>query len=167
MTGFICNTCGKYHDQIPLCFGLNAPALWLAIPESERQQRGEISSDQCVIDDRYFFILGRIVLPIVDGSEPFVWLAWVSLSQENFVQAYKLWNTEGREKEPPYFGWLQSALPSYEVSTLSLKVWVHTQPIGERPLIELEPTDHPLSQEQRHGITLARVQQIVEMAFHS
>jgi hypothetical protein len=43
---------------------------------------------------------------------------------------------------------------------------VHTQPIGSRPLIELEPTDHPLAIEQRQGITLARVQEIAGLLLH-
>lgn len=165
MTGFICATCGKHHDQLPMCFGPSAPAMWFTIPESERKKRGELSSDQCVIDGEHFFILGRIVLPVIDGPEPFVWLAWVSLSEKNFLRAAKLWHKEGRESEPPYFGWLQSSLP-YEMSTLNLKTMVHTQPVGARPLIEVEPTDHPLSIDQRNGITMARVQKIAEAALH-
>jgi hypothetical protein len=165
MTGFICATCGKHHDELPMCFGPSAPVMWLSIPESEQYKRGELSSDQCVIDNKHFFILGRIVLPVLDGPTPFIWLAWVSLSEKNFLRASELWHTEGRESEPPYFGWLQSALP-YEMTTLNLKAQVHTQPVGERPLIELEPTDHPLSVEQHNGITMARVQTIAETALH-
>jgi hypothetical protein len=33
----------------------------------------------------------------------------------------------------------------------------HTQPAGRKPLIELEPADHPLAVEQRNGITWQRV----------
>lgn len=148
-----------------MCFGPSAPALWFSIPEAEREARALLSSDQCIIDEKHFFILGRIVLPVLDGPQPFTWLAWVSLSEKNFHRACELWHTEGRENESPYFGWLQSSLP-YKVSTLSLKTSVHTQPVGERPLIELEPTDHPLSIEQRSGIAIARVQQIAEAALH-
>jgi hypothetical protein len=49
----------------------------------------------------------------------------------------------------------ESDLPSQGL--LSLKTMVHTQPVGVRPSIELEPTDHPLAIEQREGITVARV----------
>lgn len=139
--------------------------LWLQMSEEERATRGEISSDQCVIDDKHFFVLGRILLPVVDGPEPFCWLAWVSLSEKNFARAFEFWHTEGRESEPPYFGWLQSALP-YDPPTLSLKTSVITQPVGERPLIQLEPIDHPLSVEQHRGITMARVREIAEAALH-
>ncbi|WP_035054861.1 DUF2199 domain-containing protein [Andreprevotia chitinilytica] len=165
MTGYTCTTCGEYHDELPMCFGPIAPELWFQIQEAERAARTELSSDQCVIDEKYFFMLGRILIPVHDAPEPFVWLAWVSLSETNFLRACELWDEAGRENEPPYFAWLQSALP-YEPTTLSLKTMLHTQAVGERPLIELEETDHPLAIAQRSGITLAQVQQIAEAHQH-
>ncbi|WP_395010005.1 DUF2199 domain-containing protein [Undibacterium sp.] len=165
MNSFLCNTCGKQHDELPMCFGPSAPDLWFSIPEAEREDRSELSSDQCVIDDKHFFVLGRILIPVIDGPSPFIWLAWVSLSETNFLRTCELWESEGRESEPPYFGWLQSALP-YEPTTLSLKTQLHTMPLGERPSIVLERTNHPLSLEQDLGITMARVQEIVEAALH-
>lgn len=148
-----------------MSFGPLAPALYFSIPENERDTRCLLSSDQCIIDEEHFFILGRIVLPVLDGPEPFIWLAWVSLSEKNFNRAAGLWNEVGREREPPYFGWLQSALP-YKDSTINLKTMVHTQPVGERPLIELEETGHQLAIEQRHGITTSRIREIAEAALH-
>lgn len=165
MSGYHCNTCGQCHDELPMCFGPSAPALWYAIPEAERAERSELSSDQCLIDGKHFFVLGRIVIPVVDGPDPFVWLAWVSLSEANFLRTCELWEREGRESEPPYFAWLQSALP-YEPTTLNLKAQLQTMPLGERPRIVLEMTDHPLAVEQHGGISMARVQQIVERALH-
>ena len=165
MAGFLCSTCGQFHDEPPLCFGPLAPDAWMDLPEAERETRGQISSDSCVIDGTQFFILGRIVLPINDHPEPFVWLAWVSLSEKNFERAGELWHVEGREQEPACFGWLQSSLP-YQPGTLNLKTMVHTQPVGERPIIELEPTDHPLAVAQREGITLRQAHQIAERMLH-
>jgi hypothetical protein len=60
------------------------------------------------------------------------------------------------------FGWLATAIAGYRPSTLGLKTNVHTQPVGERPLVELEPTDHPLAVQQRDGISLARAQEIAQ-----
>ena len=165
MSGFNCATCGQFHDQLPMCFGSNAPALWFSIPEEDRANRCDLSSDQCIIDEQYFFVLGRVVLPVVDGPEPFVWLAWVSLSEENFQRMSDLWESSERESEPPYFGWFQSAL-AYDPPTLSLRTSVHTMPLGERPLIKFDEIDHPLVHEQIHGITMQRVQEIAEAALH-
>ncbi len=63
----------------------------------ERNSRGELTSDRCVLDDKHFFILGRILLPVIDGPGPFAWLAWVSLSEKNFLGACEIWHSEGRE----------------------------------------------------------------------
>lgn len=165
MSGYFCKTCGKQHDELPMCFGPSAPDLWYSIPEAERGERGKLSSDQCMIDGKHFFILGRILIPVIDGPGPFIWLAWVSLSEKNFLRSCELWESEGRESEPPYFGWLQNALP-YKPTTLSLKTRLQTMPLGERPNIILENVDHPLFLEQHNGISMARVQQIAEAALH-
>jgi len=77
----------------------------------------------------------------------------------------ELWETPGRKSEPPYFGWFSTSLPGYP-ETLNLKTNVYTRPVGQRPLIKLEPTDHPLAVEQQEGITMARVQEIVEIVVH-
>lgn len=148
-----------------MCLGADAPALWYALPEGERAERAFLSSDECVIDDEHFFVRGRVVLPVDGGADSFVWLVWVSLSAANFQRMGELWETEGRESEPPYFGWLQSALP-YDESTLSLKTAAHTMPLGERPAIEIQSEGHQLALEQVHGISMARAQEIVERALH-
>lgn len=88
------------------------------------------------------------------------------MSEQSFDRMTELWETPGRENEPSYFGWLQSVLPVYPESTLNIATNIHTQPVGTRPLVELEPTDHPLAVEQRNGITLMRVQQIAEQCMH-
>jgi hypothetical protein len=165
MPGFHCATCGAYHDDLPLTLGAPAPALYYELAPHEREARVELSSDQCVIDGTHFFVRACLVLPVVDGPDPFTWLVWVSLSERNFRRASEVWTQEGRESEPPYFAWLQSALP-YPGNTLTLSGGLHTQPVGQRPLLVLEPADHPLHDEQRHGITMSRVRQIVEAALH-
>jgi len=113
----------------------------------------------------YHFIVGNIDIPILEADEVFRWSVWVSLSAQNFRRASDLWYQAGRESEPPYFGWLDTSLPGYP-ETCGLKTHVHTQPVGQRPLIELEPTDHPLALEQRNGITWDRVQEIAEIVLH-
>jgi hypothetical protein len=129
------------------------------------QHNSELTSDQCVIGGEHLFVKGLIEIPVI-GGDVFSWAAWVSLSPQNFFRMSDLWETSGREQEPPYFGWLATELYLYEPSTLNLKTNVHTRPVGERPFIELEPTDHPLAVEQRTGITPERVQWIAEQLVH-
>lgn len=148
-----------------MSYGASAPTLWFRIPPEERAARAELSSDQCIIDERYYFILGTIPIKITDTDKSFLWLAWVSLGAEDFVRAAELWTMHGRESEPPYAGYLASALPGYP-DTLNLKTEVYTRPPGERPYLLVESSDHPLAAEQRDGMTLARVQEIAEIVRH-
>ena len=164
MTAFICRTCGASHEEMPRLLTVAAPAAWQALTETERR-RGHLTDDQCIIDDRWFFLLGRLELPVDDGGEPFTWMTWVSVSEDNFLRSSELWQTPGREREPPYFAWIQSALP-YPEPTLNLKADLMTQPVGQRPKIFLQETEHPLWREQKHGISTARVQEIVESILH-
>lgn len=161
-----CHRCGEYHEGPPLSYGTTAPELWNTIPEKERGRRILLSADQCEIDHQFFFIVGNIEIPILDSNEVFAWSVWVSLSETNYQRTTKLWKKEGREKEPPYFGWLSTQLPVYP-DTLNLKTLVHTRPVRQRPFVELEPTDHPLALEQRNGISKARVQEIAEIILHT
>jgi hypothetical protein len=165
MESYICRTCGERHNDVPTVYGSNAPVLWETIPANEREARSEINDDLCVIDNQYYFVRGRLEIPILDSDEHFCWLVWVSLSEKNFQRTCELWEQAGRESELPYFGWLQSSLSFYP-DTLNLKTNVHTRVVGERPFIDLEPTDHPLAIEQREGITWERVQYFAEQLLH-
>jgi len=135
-----------------MSFGAGAPYWYYEIEPTELENRVELSSDQCVIDSEYYFVRGCLNIPIIDGVDPFVWGVWVSLSADNFLRMSEVWESPTRQTEPPYFGWLSTTLPGYP-DTLNLKTNVHTQPVGTRPLVELEPTDHPLAIDQRTGIT--------------
>ena len=145
-----------------MSYGTHAPAYW--DPSLAGDPASLLGPEQCVINDEHFFLRGRLVVPVLGTGEDavFEWGVWVSLSRSNYARALKLWTAPEREQEPPYFGWLSTDLPLYQPSTLQLKMQVHTQPPGSRPLVELEPTSHPLAEEQRTDITLARVQEIAE-----
>lgn len=154
-----CRCCGKQFSTLPLSFASAAPDPWFAIPEAERNKRALLGSDQCVIDDRQFFIRGCLEIPVLGLSEPFDWGVWVSLSQSNFERVGELWEIDVRENEPAFFGWLCTGLSVYP-QTFGLKTKVHLRNSGRRPFIEVEPTAHPLAQEQRGGMTLQRVEEI-------
>jgi hypothetical protein len=160
-----CRGCGQRHADLPFSYGTVAPAFW---PDALADDDSSVLDDEvCVINGAHFFVRARIVIPVRDAATDFDWGVWVSLSATNFARTTDLWITEGREAEEPYFGWLSTDLPVYEPTTLGLKTHVHTQPVGTRPLVELEPTDHPLAVEQRTGITVARVREIAELVRHA
>lgn len=163
--GFKCRGCGQWHDELPLHYGAEAPLPYEDVPEDERPIRCELTRDLCVIDDKHFFIVGNLEIPVLGHDEAFSWDVWTSLSRTNFVRAHQVWEDPNRVNEPPYFGWLSTRLPGYP-DTFLLKTHVHTRELGRRPFVELEPTDHPLAVEQRTGITWDRVQEIAELVLH-
>jgi hypothetical protein len=165
MTGFVCRTCGEFHGNLPLAFGPDAPASWAEAEPSARSTDSALSSDQCVIGGEFFFVRGCIDVSIHDSTDVFRWLVWVSVSRASFERISELWTTEGREAEPPYFGWLNTRLPGYP-DTFNLKVNLHTRPVGDRPYVEVEPTDHPLAIEQRNGLSWVDVYDRVEKLLH-
>lgn len=162
--GFSCSCCGAHHPELPMNFTAAAPAVW--DPAFADAEDCLLSSDQCVVQGQHYFVKGLIEIPVNGGDEVFSWGVWVSLSRENFSRAADWWDRPGRESEKPYFGWLTTDLPVYSPTTLNLKTNVHTRPLGERPFVELEPTDHPLAVEQRTGITLDRVREIAAAVLH-
>ncbi|HWE73121.1 MAG TPA: DUF2199 domain-containing protein [Stellaceae bacterium] len=154
-----CRCCGKSFSTLPLDFACAPPDHWNGLSAEERSKRGKIDSDRCRIDDD-FFIRGCLELPIIGAEDKFVWGVWVSVSQASFDRILDLWDATNRASEPAKFGWLCNAIPGYP-TTLGLKTNLHLRSDGVRPAIVLEPTDHPLAVEQRHGVTLERIEEIV------
>lgn len=156
---YLCSICGENHQGVPLSWGPDAPDLWAALPHANYEERGELGTDQCVIDDEHWFIRGRVEIPVLDGGELFAWLTWVEVSEDNFFAMNDMWTVEVREKSVPYKGRLANDLPLYPDPTLDLEVKLHTRSVGVRPFIEIVG-DHLLRLEQRDGISYHRVQEI-------
>src|SRR5262245_8576762 len=154
-----CKRCGKQFDTLSFAYALDMPDRWTELPKSEREQRGQLSSDACVIDGQEFYIRGRIVIPVRDSPTPFVWGVWTSIPQQGYDRIGETWNVEQREHEPPIAGTLANDIPIYP-QTRDLRCSLHLRNAGKRPSIMLESTDHPLAVEQRNGITLDRVKEI-------
>ena len=155
-----CRCCGQQFSELPLSLAFDAPDPWHGLSEAERDARGQIGSDICIIDEHYF-LRGCLDIPIVDGTAGiFSWSVWVSISAQSFEHIKNVWDDDVRDDGPALFGWLCNSIPNYP-ETYSLKTHIHLRNNGIRPYIELEPTDHPLAIEQREGITMRRVEEIV------
>jgi hypothetical protein len=164
MSGYRCRSCGAWHEERPTCFIAPLPEAVFQIPEKERKGRVEASSDQCILDGKHFFILGNLDIPVRGSEELLRWTVWSTLSEANFRRAAELWETPGRESEPPYFGWLSNRIPGYS-GTLHIKALVRTQAVGVRPLIEVVEEDHELTRDQREGIDESRLDALVHAAW--
>jgi hypothetical protein len=160
-----CSCCGKQYDTLPLDFAAHAPEYWYDIPVDERAARAVLTPDFCTLDGEHHFIRGCLELPIIGMDERLVFGVWVSLSEASIQRAAELWNANEVDDEPPRYGWLSTAIRSYS-GARKLKAAVHFRGEGLRPLVEVEPTDHPLSVAQQQGITIERVQEIIANLMH-
>jgi len=93
-----CHCCGRQFDTLPLDFACAAPDPWFQIPESEREMRGRLDSNVCVIDGADIFVRGCLEVPIVDQDDHFVWGVWTSVSRASFTRILELWDAPAIEK---------------------------------------------------------------------
>ena len=147
---FKCGECDEVHEGLPH-WGCNSPDYYEPVPHHEREQRCKLSPDFCIVDES-FFVRAVLLVPVAETEQPFGWGVWSTLSEPNFQRYYDLYEAEDMGDEGPYFGWFSNRLPFYP-NTLNLKVQVHLQNGGMRPLLELEPCDHPLALDQMNGMS--------------
>jgi hypothetical protein len=167
-----CGSCEEWHTGPCLDFSYDSPYYWLKEHEkasrsasllpswSENRRKTFLDDDFCAIEDHDFFVRGIIYLPIIGAAETLRWGVWGSLSRENFETLVKMHGNSKRVELPPMFSWLSTRIPEYP-ETLSLKMYAQTQEPDQRPHFELEPSDHPLSQEYHKGIAAERVKEIM------
>jgi hypothetical protein len=158
---YSCSICGENHEGAPLSWALMHPTCGLTCRRWV-ERRGEVGTDQAMIDEKHFFIRGRLEIPVTDTADPFAWLVWVEVAVHDFRHMSERWMVEGRETTAPYTGRLANNLDIYSDPTLDLQVKIHTRPVGDRPYIEVLEDD-ALRREQRDGISSDRVQAIAHI----
>ena len=162
---FKCATCSRIHEGSP-SFAFSEPWQYTTLPEDRRLKDAKLGSDACIIhkDGHFdFFIRVCLGIPIRGVDDPFLWGVWISVSEENFRRYDDTWDSPVETDE--YFGWLCSKVSLYP-DTLGLKTLARPQLNGQRPMITLEPTDHPLSVDCREGLTIERAQEMAEQLVH-
>lgn len=164
-----CGSCGELHEGL-LDLGADRPvhcADELPIEENSalRLTGDFLSRDFCVLGGEDFFVKAMLELELEDCDETFVYGVWSTLSRPNFERYVEGFDGDEQSQDGPWFGWFSTALKGYP-DTVNLKCRVHPQDGQARPLIELEPTEHPLSQEQQHGIDLDRLFEIYAINGH-
>lgn len=168
-----CSACSQEHDGLPLDYGADLPSF-RKLDEDERSTL-DFNPDWGTASlrgpdgrlEKSYFVRGVLRIPIQGSEEHLRWGVWTTLSEKNHHRFIELFDLHERTHEPPYFGWLVTLLPkSIYPDTQMLKTHVHQREPKRRPLVELEPTDHPLAVEQREGINWKRVRFIAEIMLH-
>jgi hypothetical protein len=162
-----CATCGKSHSELPLSFAADFPDIYANMTGDERDVRATIGSDQCIIDQEWFFIRGCLEIPIIGRDEPFLWGLWASVREDVFDQISDCWEQHGRENlYGPLKGRLGNSLKVYP-ETLNLKLTILIQSVGTRPLFIVEDPEHPLAIEQKSGITPTAAMELASLLLHT
>ena len=145
-----CAVCGGDHDGLPAVASI-APAQYDWASEAERASDFELTSDTCIWKDEHFFIRCVLEIPFSDRNDALNFGVWSTLSEANFKLHLDAWDQPDRSYLGPMFGWFSNQLPGYP-ETVGLACQVQPQNDGLRPLITLEPADHPLAKQQASGI---------------
>jgi len=163
---FKCATCGKIHQKLPRSFAADFPDMYANMKREEKDVRAIIGSDQCVVDQQWFFVRGCLEIPVVGSTEPFIWGLWASVREEVFDEVSESWEEAGREgTRGPFKGRLANSLSVYP-DTLNLKIKIQIQPVATRPLFVVEQPEHPLAIEQQNGISEERAQETASLLLH-
>jgi hypothetical protein len=165
---FVCKSCGQTHEGSP-SFGYEAPWHYSCLSDEEKRTIAELDSDRCKIgysDQTDYFIRTVLEIPIQGVEEPFTWGVWASLSAKSFNRYLETFNAPIVGEQ--YFGHLCNRLPFYP-DTIGLHTDVIVQGDRSRPTLRLHRGDasgHPLVTDNHEGITVARAQEIAEIATH-
>jgi len=144
--------------------GFARPGDFLAVPHGERGRRCKFTDDVGIIDGRRYYIRGVLIVPVHDTGGIFAWGLWVRVSREDFERYQALWTVDG-SNEPPFSGHLSvEDKPGYE-GLDGHEVLVQLRTASERPAFRLAESDHRLSREQREGMTLHQVQEMLRELF--
>jgi hypothetical protein len=165
---FKCTCCGEIHEGSP-SFGFRFPDQYASLSDRQKFELGTLTDDFCTIThpegtDR--FIRAVLEVPIHGVEQPFLWGVWVSLSEKNFNRYKETYNEplvgEG------FFGWVCNRISLYPYEQ-PRPADVVVQGGRSRPLVVLhrgEPEDDQLVLDQQNGITVARAQELAELALH-
>ena len=154
-----CGCCSELHVGLP---AITYASLIHWRDELVCDEKSFLGADLCVIEDRDFFIRCVLEVPILEQSEVLSWGVWLSQSRENFERYQDSRDDDASEET---FGFLANSLPQYP-ETLSLKANAVWRRDGLRPLVDLEPVDHPFVDDWRGGLTLQRAIMFAELCLH-
>jgi hypothetical protein len=155
-----CSCCSQEYEELPLTFGNDLPDYYFSVPPNERERRIEKQDSLCVVDHEHFFHRGRLTIPINGYKQDLIFNVWASISRDNFIKRNSLWNSPTRINEEPYFGWLQTSIPTYG-DTINLKTIAIENEKGQIPTIKIIEDGHPLTKDQEKRITFDKALEIV------
>jgi hypothetical protein len=166
-----CRTCGEEHDGV-FHLACARPDQWPGSAEKAPNEEvlrstNFLSEDFCILEGEHFFVRCVLELPLKGtAGECFGFGVWSSLSEANFARYRETFDSGQQGDLGPWFGWFSNRLKGYP-DTLNLKCQVHPRAGRRRPWIEIVDAEHPLAVEQRDGITVERLVELLALDGHT
>src|ERR1017187_3670864 len=85
----------------PMAWHFEGPDMWLSLSPADRAKRGELSSDQCVIDGVHFFVRGLIEIPVIQSDEIFAWVSGFLSARRAFSEPLNSGRMRGESASLP------------------------------------------------------------------
>jgi hypothetical protein len=156
--GYLCKVCGQEHSRFPLDITFISPLAYLEVPEDQRDRRGVLTSDACILDGERYFLRGDLCIPVREEDYAFVWGLWAEVSWSTFRRYATLLRSDA-PNEPPHAGVLSNIMPGYQ-GVHGHPVTIHFETDAERPQFTLLASDSRLYGEQAEGVSIDRLFEI-------
>ncbi len=165
--GYTCTICGRYHAEEMRDVRAGLPEPIFVLSEKERAARAVVDpgGDFASLDGVQHFVRALLELPIPAEEDVFGWGVWVRLTEEDIRDVSARWVDEG-SIGCSYPATLATHLPAYG-ETVDLAGTLTLRAVDRLPGFELAGTPHPLSVEQREGISLERARELAEPYYQS
>jgi hypothetical protein len=156
---FVCSICGETHDALR-AWARGRPDHWIGL-SLEQREHGACNDDLCRTPDGYHFVRAVIEMPLLGGPEPTFQLGvWSLLGPADYDRYIDTFDHDDQSKLGPMPGLLANEVSGFPGSR-ALKVRLLPQDHGQRPFLQLAPSDHPLAVAQRSGISFAKAHQLI------
>lgn len=160
-----CGTCDELHDLSDMQVGYDRPDAWYAVRPDERDERWEIGADLAALDGERFFIRGVAEVPVRGEAKPYAWGVWAAVDAAHYRRYEAVFADPAARRDPPFPGRIANQLHGYP-QTLGLPVTIHLRAGGLRPRLVVDDPAHPLAAEQRDGVYLERVLEMLSPMLH-
>lgn len=160
-----CASCDELHDLSDMHIGYERPDAWYAVRPDEREERWEIGSDFAALDGERFFIRGLLPIPVHGEAHAYAWGVWAAVDEAHFRRYDARYDDPDRFLEPPFSGRIANQLPGYP-QTLGVPVTIRPGTGNDRPSFMVDDAAHPLAAEQRGGVYVERVLEMVSPILH-
>jgi len=160
-----CSCCSDEHIGLPMAYAFVRPDNWNGISDLQRQ-KGHLDSDFCYFtgDDNHkqFYIRCVLPFPIKDYDAEFEFGVWMSVSEKSFKIYSAGYESEQYEVDG-CFGYLMHNIPEFG-DTWGLNSSIEFEQNGQRPLVYLHESDHPLVHVQQEGLDLDYIKRLVSQS---